>query len=307
MVIASFNLAENNRVPYVTADEVRFSATASGIDFSNLVENASQAVQERALNELIVRASVKADNYCLGALGTLCATTNTENGRYRANRQGQIIIQPYCWPLLEIRTFKIGYGPGDGMNNVPLNNNNCSIERFQFIVTPTYSTGIQIGNLGLVGGQWANGNYQQFVEYSYVSGFANTFLSSAVSVGATSIVVQSSTGIYPGTILNIWDGQSDETVQVASSYDGSSLTLPLTSGILNKHSKGVNVSQLPATVKQAVIHFVVAMVKQRGQGGLVLNEIGEPSDVSSATMTSAVDEALAYDLLDDFQQMVGRA
>jgi len=72
MVIAPYNLSEGPKTPYVTLDEVKFSATASSIDFSNLVENGSQAVQDRALQELIVRASVKADNYCMGPLGTLC-------------------------------------------------------------------------------------------------------------------------------------------------------------------------------------------------------------------------------------------
>jgi hypothetical protein len=306
MVIASYNLAENNRVPYVTIDEVKFSATASGIDFTNLIENGSRAVQERALSELIVRASVKADNYVFGALGTLCATEITETGRYRANRSGQIIIQPYQWPIMEVRSFSIGYGPGDGLNSVPLTSSNCWIERFQFLVTPTYSTGIQIGSLSLAGGQWATGR-EQFVEYAYVAGFSNTFLAAPVTVGATSISVKSATGIYPGSIMTIWDGMNDETITVSLSYNGSSTTLPLSAPLVSNHAGNVNVSALPATVKQAVIHFVVAMIKQRGQGGLVLNEIGEPVAASGSTVTSMADEAQAYDLLDDFQQIWGRA
>jgi len=49
------------------------------------------------------------------------------------------------------------------------------------------------------------------------------------------------------------------------------------------------------------------MIKERGQGGLVLNEIGEPTAVSARTESSVTDEAMAYDLLDDFKQIWGRA
>jgi len=306
MVIAPYNLSEGPKTPYVTLDEVKFSATASSIDFSNLVENGSQAVQDRALQELIVRASVKADNYCMGPLGTLCATLSTENGRYRANRMGQFVIHPEFWPILEVRTFLVGWGPGVGMNNIPLTTDNTSIERHQFIVTNGASVGIQVGPLSLVGGNWQGGG-ECFTQYTYVNGFANTFLAVEASSGATSIQVQNALGIYPGQSLNIWDGMNDEIITVSTSYDGSSLTIPLSTALTYKHGKGVNVSTLPATVKQAVIHFVVALVKQRGQGGLVLNEMGDTIAVAGSNVTSAGDEAQAYDLLDSFQQIWGRA
>ena len=99
---------------------------------------------------------------------------------------------------------------------------------------------------------------------------------------------------------------NDESVTVASSYDGSSLTLPLTSGLIYNHGKNVSISNLPATVKQAVIHLVVSMVKQRGQGGLVLNELGDMTPAGSVNVTSQVDEMQAYDLLTEFAAIWGR-
>ena len=304
-VIANYNLTEGTHVPYVTIDEVLNSATASSIDFSNLIENGSAAVQRRALQELITRASVKADNFIYGALGTLTATVTTENGRYRANRMGQFVIHPYYWPILEVRSFSVGYGPGQGMQTATVSANTCSIERFQFIMTNAVSLGtvpVQFNTLG----NWATGGTEQFVEYTYVNGFANTFTTSDADAGTTSLNVTSSIGIYPNLTMTIWDGMNDEVVQVASNYDGSSLTIPLVSALKYSHGTGVNVSTLPATVKQAVIHLVVSMVKQRGQGGLVLNELGEPSPVTGTNVTSMEDEMQAYDLLTEFQQIWGR-
>lgn len=191
------------------------------------------------------------------------------------------------------------------MNAITLTNDNTSIERFQFIVTNGSSVGLQIGPLSMVGGNWQSGA-QMFCQWTYVSGWANTFSTAEVASGATEIQVQSSVGLYPSLIFQIWDGVNTETVQVASTYDGSSLTIPLANPTSFRHGKGVNVSTLPATVKQAVIHLVVAMIKQRGQGGLVLDEIGEPVMTSSSNVTSGGDEAEAYDLLDSFQQIWGR-
>lgn len=305
-VIASYVLQGGRVEPYVTLDEVKFSPTASAIDFTNLIENGSQHVQDRALWELIVRASAKADNYCMGPYGTISATVNTENGRFMPNRRGEIIIHPYFAPILEVTDFNAGWGPGQGMSNIPLTPSNCSIERQQFIITPQGPLGLQFGGLGIAGGWW-NYNSEFYCQYTYVNGWANTFTTSTSAVGATSLNVTDSTGIYPNQFLTVWDGMNDEYVQVASTYDGSSLTIPLVAPLQYKHGAKVNVSALPASVKQAVIHLVVALIKQRGDGGLVLNELGEPTPVTSSTVTSMHDEVLAYDLLDDFKAIWSRA
>jgi hypothetical protein len=292
--------------PYVSLEEVKFSATASAIDFSNLIENASQSVQDRSLYELIIRASSKADAYTMGVYGSLCATSNTENGRYYMNRSGQIVINPYFTPILEIQNFMVGWGPGDGLQNISLSTSNCSIERTQFIITSQSTMGLYFGNLGIVGGNMQSGT-EVFCQWTYVNGWANTFTNATSALGATSITVNNVTGIYPGQHLTIWDGQQDEYIQVSTSWVPGNTTLILANPLKYKHGSGVNVSALPASVKQAVIHFVVALIKERGQGGLVLNEIGEPSPVSSRQQSSMTDEALGYDLLDEFKQIWGRA
>jgi len=304
-IIASYVLQGGRAEPYVTLDEVKFSPTASAIDFTNLIENGSQQVQDRALYELIIRASAKADNYCMGPYGSLNATVNTENGRYLPNRRGEIIIHPYFSPLLEVVSFEAGWGPGQGMSNIPLNTSNCSIERNQFIITPQGPLGLQFGGLGIAGGWWSY-NSEFYCQYTYVNGWANSFTTTTTAAGATSVTVGDATGIYAGQNLTIWDGMNDEYVQVANTYDNTSLVIPLAAPLKYRHGSGVNISALPATVKQAVIHLVVALIKQRGDGGLVLNEIGEPTAATSTTVTSMHDEILAYDLLDDFKVVWSR-
>lgn len=305
MPVAPYNISELNRVPYLSDTELLNSATASAIDWSNLIANGGERAQQRARAELIVRASAKVDNYCFGAFGTLCATENTENGRYRANRNGEIIIHPYFNPLLEVKTFTAGVGP-QSMTPMMLSDANCWIERDQFVIVPTTGLGTAVGPLSIVAPSYGTGR-QLFCEYTYVNGFANTFLTANAAAGVTSITVTSGVGIYPSQPMTIWDGINDENVQVASTYDGVSLTIPLTSATKYAHGENTNFSAIPATVKQATIHFVVGMVKERGQGGLVLNEIGEPMSASNSTVTNYAEDDMARDLLHPYRQIWGRS
>lgn len=305
-IVAPFVYSGGMVEPYVSLSEVKFSPTASAIDFTNLIQDASQAVQDRALYELIVRASSKADSYTMGVYGSLCATSNTENGRYYMNRAGQIVINPYFTPIIAVSAFSAGWGPGDGLQNITLSTSNCSIERTQFIITSQSTMGLYFGNLGIVGGNMQSGT-EIFCQWTYVNGWANTFTNTTSNAGATSVTVNNVTGIYPGQFLTIWDGQKDEYVQVSTSWAVGNTTLTFTNPLRYAHGSGVNISALPASVKQAVIHFVVALIKERGQGGLVLNEIGEPTAVSSSTESSATDEMQGFKLLDGFKSIWGRA
>ena len=303
-VIAPFVLNEGAGTPYVTLDEVKFSPTASAVDFSNLVGNASQAVQDRALHDLIVRASDMADRHVYGPLGTLSATVNTGVGRYRQNRSGEFIIHPDYWPILEVRSFAAGISPGM-LQAYSLSTGNCWIERHQFLVTAIAGLSnvtTTYGSLGIVGYNYGL-DQEQFCEWTYVNGFGNSFLSAIASAGTTAIPVQSSLGFYPGQTVTLWDGMNTENVSIASV---SSTTVTLTTGTSYSHGVGCNLSALPASVKQAVIHIVVGLIKQRGQGGFVLNEIGEPTYNSGATKSFESDLMMGYDLLDSFKVVWGR-
>ncbi len=60
-------------------------------------------------------------------------------------------------------------------------------------------------------------------------------LTAGVTVGATSIQVSTSQGFDANQYLGFIDGTHTETVQIASSYNGTSLTIPLTSAVQFTH------------------------------------------------------------------------
>ena len=297
------NLTYLNRQPYITTTEFRRSPIGASIDVDNLVPNGNYLSQEAALQELIVMASAEADNITLGATGTLCATQNIEQGRFRPNRQGFFVIHPQFWPILEVNSFSIGPTPGD-VTSITVDSTTCWIEDRQFTMTGGAWTTTSAGPLDF-GAIRSQTNIPQFCTYSYVNGFFNQFISASVATGATSLTVPAATGLYAGSVFTIWDGAITEQVQVASSYT-TGTTIPLTHATQYAHAAGVNVSALPGTIKQAVIHLVVAAVKQRGDGGLVINEIGEPMAASGRTVTSSADLVRARELLNSFIQVWGR-
>ena len=111
-VVAPFYQQAGRVEPYLTTTEVTFSATAAALDFTQLVPNGDDAQQLASLQELIVRASSKIDAYTMGKLGTVNATVNTENGRYRVTRDGTFRVHPSFTPILQVMTFSWGQQPG---------------------------------------------------------------------------------------------------------------------------------------------------------------------------------------------------
>lgn len=294
--------------PYITLNELRFSATASSIDFEDLIKNAGLTGNDKALQELIWRASAHADLYCLGrsmgTTGTLNATVNTEPGRYRQNRRGQFIVHPAFAPIIGVVAFSIG--PGSNALNIPLSASNVEFDEEEFIISSAYPQGIQFGSLSqVVGGVGAReGKY--YCLYTYVCGYANSFLTAACAPGATELLITDPTGLQPGQPMMLWDAALDEQVIVDPSWVVESSPVLLSTPTQYAHGVGVNFSALPLAVKQAVIHLVVGMVKSRGQGGLVLEETGAESSVGSRTLTNVDEFEDAYDLLDEFRMTWGK-
>ena len=306
-IVAPFNVSELNRTPYVSVAEVKGSAIAASLDFDSLIPNGGGVTNLRALRELITSASVVADNFVFGPLGTMGASLTTgENFETRPDRLGLFRISPRYKPVLELRSFTFGPALG-AVQSVTLTNQNARVFLQYFTVITGWAPGnITIGSLSDVLGQGATYDSLCYCEYDYVNGFGNTFLSAPAHAGDETLSIETATGFYPLAPYTIWDSVNNEEIQVDSSYDGTSLSLPLASPLLYDHVLGTNLSAIPKTVKDAVIHLVCASVRQRGAGGLVLSEIGSGSVKAPTSSDTDDDRALAYDLLDDFKVLMGQ-
>ena len=294
--------------PYISNQELEFSATASALDLDQLVPNGTQTAQDRALYELILRASAKIDAHCMGRMGTLNATSFTQNGRYRMDRQGRFKIHPSYTPVLAVSSFSWGSEMGN-MTPLVLTSANVWPEEESIIINPagTTTTTTFSGPSTL---SWLfndNSMGEFYTEFTYINGWPNTFTSASVASGATSIPVTDPTGIYPGNSLQVWDGMNDEWVQVSSTYVPGTPTVTLTNPLSYAHGKGINVSMMHPNVKQACILFVCSMVRERGQGGgFEISPTGEVVQTSGKSSGFTEDELQAYDLLDEFKQISGR-
>src|ERR1039458_4367189 len=296
---AAYATSYTNRTPYLSLGEYNNAPTA--MDVSNLIAGGNPDAQSSVLAETISRASSWIDQITMGSWGTLAATVNVENARIWGNNAGQLIVHPKYWPLLEVDSFSYaaqGFANNTAASITPAGN--IWIEPMQFIVQPqgVMSWGLNGGGGGIAGGR------QYFCTWSYCNGYPVSTLSASVGPGATSIAPVSVTGIYPGTELTIYDDPFDETVQVAASYVPGTATVPLTpaSTLVNDHMAGVMVTNLPPAVKQAAILLTTALIKQRGSGALIVNDIGEVSHTqSSAAQDQAEDVGRAFELLQPFK------
>jgi len=302
MVVAPYVSSYVTRVPYLTNDE--FAAAPLGFDLSNLVPSGTAPQESTVLTELIRRASARVDTYCMGSDGTLCASLNTESKRIRADRQGNWLVNTEFWPIIEVVSFSVGSTIGD-LQAVPLTTDNIWIEKQSFEVTQGGLASVT--NLGPL--QFGGGvpGQECFCQYTYSNGWINSTLSAAIAAGSPSIAPVSVVGIQPGMPLTVYDpaGGGDEDVVVSSTYVAGAATVTLAANTQFAHAKGVNVTSLPATVKEATIHFVASLIKERGSGGFTMSSKGGVSKNEGGGGNDR-DRHLAdaMDLLDTFMRVV---
>jgi hypothetical protein len=145
---------------------------------------------------------------------------------------------------------------------------------------------------------------QVYLKYTYVNGYANTLIESAV-ITETTLTVVNATGITAGQHLKIYDGIYSEYVTVDDSYTFGSTTIPLTHALSYTHQAGVSISALPPAIKEAAILATTAMLKIRGDASLTMS-IGTMPNSSSAPGVSqniGSDMAMAMDLLKPYRRI----
>jgi hypothetical protein len=259
------------RAPYLTADE--YLAVPTGIDIENLIEGANEDAQLDALALAIEDGSSVMDNYVHYVLG---ATVDTENARVRVNREGRVRVVCRAIPILEVRSFSYGLTPSlmtavdqtsaqdawieDNILEMPVFGSSTTVQ-------PRLAPGIGFGD-------------RLYCLWTYVNGYANALLATAVTGGATVFTPRDTTGIYGGMQLTVYDVGAKEAITVDPSYVPGATPIPLLAGttFANSHAGGVAVSAMPAAVKRAAVHATTAMLKGApGSSALVAESAeGEP-------------------------------
>lgn len=289
------------RFPYISVSEFLNAPTA--VATNALVPGASPLEQTQALADVIMRASAWADEICFHtADGTLAASPSTEAAWIKPKPDGSLALPCKYRPILELDAVAIGSSPSQAASL-----GTCPDAAFglKTIYLPNTPISTISGDLPT----WpAPSSYASslWVAWTYVNGFAHTYLADAALAGAQSIVVAPTTpggsvvyGVYPGTQLTIRDGQYTESVTVQSV---SGTTLNLASPLLNAHTPpaapdAIRVSALPWDIEQAVISLTMCLIKVRGTRAMVL-----PMTPGSSPSHQELIEAGG---LEDYQVAVG--
>lgn len=290
--VAAYVNTYTSRTPYLTTAEWINAPTA--VDITDLIPDGTQAQQLQALTDCIARASSWIDELCFQVLA---ATSDVQYGRYRVNRWGTVRVPLKYKPVLEVSAVQVGYTPSQMTALSSLAD--VAIYQSGVIEVPVWA-------LTTLNDVWDPGflssGSRPIVQVSYVNGWPNTLTSSAATAGASTLGVTSALGIYPGTVLTVYDGASTEQVQVAPSYTLGALTLPLTAPLAFAHAAGVSVSSLPPKVKEAAILLTTALIQTRGNDAIILTTTEEPEKTSGEYGASAETIALAMDLLESVRR-----
>ena len=299
---APYSTTYTARVPYLTNAE--FTNAPTGVDVNQLIPAGSPQAQTAALTQTISRASNWADLICSQVLA---CTQETETGEIRADRYSRWILHPKQWPIVDLLACSVT--PINGGQAIALTVSQAWIEESR-IVIPTTGT-LASSSVGPLQLGAAGRGQQAYVNFTYLAGWPNTTLTSAVVAGATTIPVASAVGIYgtqatqfitAGTVLTIYDGASQEMVQVTA-VAGNVLTLSV--GLTYAHAAGVSVSALPPAIKQAATSLTSALIKTRGSEALVMESLRSgPRKVEGLGEAGAIEDVeIAIDLLDPFRRV----
>jgi hypothetical protein len=281
--------------PYLTLTEYKNAPTS--VDVDNLVVGGNAAAQDAELSNVIARASSWIDTYCNQILG---ATVEQEQQRVRMRGDGSIRIHPRYAPVIAVSALSYGLDP-NALTVVP----DCSVcwLEDQQIIFPYISLLAGQTSQGPLSYSFpANAGGEMFVRYSYVNGYANSLIAAATAA-ATSLTVNTGTGIVAGQMLKIYDGANSENVTVASTYTFGSTTVPLTAALAYTHSTGISISSLPPAIKEAAILATTAFLKVRGDNSLVMSVGSRPSNAVEGSQNIGQDLAIAESLLKPYRRI----
>jgi hypothetical protein len=300
--IASYVTTYSVRKPYLTAAEYQGAPTA--VDAGNLVQGGTEQANLYELNNVIARASSRADTICFGTEGCLAASTDMDGpDRFRIDRYGVIKMPLRFFPVLQVNSISIGETTSTMQAMTATQANNLVIKRRGLEIPAGSLANGRIIPGGPIGGFGIGAH--PLVQVTYVNGYPTATLAATANAEATTIDIDDGTGIYPGTSLMMYDDYpGGEAITVGPSYVLGALTLPLVAPLQFKHSAGVSVSALPADVKQAVIHLTSALILTRGTATIQAGQLKSAPTTKNATAVGAQNHFDAAEkLLNDFRRV----
>lgn len=282
-------------IPYLTLEEYKNAPTA--IDLDNLVFNSQDPdVQDAELTNVIARASSWVDTYCNQVIG---ATLETEQQRSRVSTDGSIRFHPRFSPVVALTDFNYGYPT----NMASLGDCSVAWIEDEEIIIPNLQLGNWTSQGPLSFGSYNGGpSNQVFLKYTYVAGYTNTVIVTAVA-GASSLTVEDGTGITVGQMLTIYDGMNTEHVTVANTYVFGSTTVPLVRVLVSDHLPGTSISALPPAIKEAAILITTAFLKVRGDSSMTMQVTTLPGSSVPGADKYGEELALASRLLSSYRRI----
>lgn len=284
---------------YATA--FQFKQAPTGIDVSTIDQSnvGNQAAQDLALTNILKRASGWVNSIL--RVDSIEASLKTETKEVRLNKDGRLSVHVDEVPIKSLQSVQFRYSTLEQWMNVDLN----TIQAFD-----NWFTIYELYNTTMISNQfyyffpsiYESHNLTEIpltVQYSYVSGYANTQLSVDATIGATSVTVADATGIVVGKQLTIYDGIEEETVTV-DSISGNVLTLK--NSLVFAHTSGTVINEIPEDIQQATILLAGVLIKERGSVAITMQE----STISTlANSGQKIDDiAIAKELLSRYRRMV---
>ena len=288
-----------NNTPYYQDDEyltlAEYKNAPTAIDYNNLVVGGTQAQQDAELTSVIGRASSWINTHLNQSL---IARSVTEQKRTRMTPQGNLIIRPEITPLIAISSLSYGATP---TNLTVVNDLTPLWFESDKVIYPIAQTSLSYSSQGpLAFGFPPSTGSQIYVNYNYTAGYVNT--TGTGTAGSKNVTVANPVGILPGQVINFYDGQYSERLQVANNYVYGANPVTLTTAMAYSHTNAA-FSGMPAAVKEAAILVVTDFLKVRGDSSMTMAVTTRPSSGPSVQDIIGSDLAMAKELLRPFRKV----
>jgi hypothetical protein len=287
-------------VPYLTRDQYRCAPHA--MDTQALIREGNQADQDAELDRIIMQASGWCDD-C--AEQPLTAQVSTESLRARVGPDGKLRLHPRQRPVVAVTGVQFGVDASllstlSDLSGVWVENQSVEIP-LQSALSGGFSGPLQFGS--------ARPGSRVVVALSYVAGYPVTVLATDAAPTDTTISVKDATGIIPGRALRLQQGGAPTTLGPAqtSLVNGRVLvqsvvnnTVTLVGTVGQAFTAGAAVTAMPDEVEQACIYVVTALLKQSGNGALVMRS-GNAGTVSKDDEPGAEEFDIAEAILANYR------